>query len=740
MKNLIPLAVVLSAAISITSLAQQPTPSPTPPSLPPRGQQSEPEDVVRITTNLVQVDAVVTDRNGRVVTDLKPEEVQIYEDGRKQKITNFSYYVADDGATQREQKIVTTKPDKNAPVVPPTKLKPEDVRRTIAVVVDDLGLSFESAYFARQALKKFVDQQMQPGDLVAIIRTSGGMGALQQFTSDKRQLYAAVERVRYNAMGRAAIGAFAPIGSQPVPDNNISDDPYAAKEDIDQLREDLFAVGTLGALNYVIRGLHELPGRKSILLVSDGFKIFNSDDPGRSDRVSQSLQRLTDLANRASVVIYTMDARGLQTLGITAADNVSGMSIQQVQQELSNRRADFFESQNGLNALAQQTGGLAIRNTNDLSGGIKRVLEDQRGYYLIGYRPDQSTFDRRMGGRKFHHLKVEVTRPGKFTVRMRNGFYGIADDERISRPQTLAQKMVHALSSPFDATGVHLQLTSLFANDVKVGSFMRSVLHIDPHDLTFTDEPNNKHKCVFDVVAMTFGDTGVPIDSSGKTFTISFNDDWFKRVQRDGLVYYVTVPVKKPGAYQLRMALRDTSSERIGSASQFVEVPDLKKNRLALSGLSVVGSLPNQRSSPAQPAASDASTGSNASAQTSQSDDGADNGNAEASPAVRHFTHGMQMDYGLIVYNARLDKTTNRPQLTTQVRLFRDGKEVFTGSVNPYDASRQTDPKRLIAGGRILLGTDLVPGEYVIQVIVTDALADDKHRIATQWMDFEILK
>ena len=740
MKNLIPLAGVLSAAISVTSLAQQTSPSPTPPPMPPRGQQVEQEDVVRITTNLVQVDAVVTDRSGKLVTDLKPNEIEIYEDGRKQKVTHFSYYVADDGTTQREQKAVATKPDKNAPAVPPTRLKPEDVRRTIALVVDDLGLSFESAYYARHALKKFVDEQMQSGDLVAIIRTSGGMGALQQFTSDKRQLYAAIERVRYNAMGRAPIGAFAPIGSQPVPDNSISADPYAANEDIDQLREDLFAVGTLGALNYVIRGLHELPGRKSILLITDGFKIFNRDDPGRSDRVSIALQRLVDLANRASVVIYTMDARGLQPLGITAADNVSGMSIDQVQQELSNRRADFFDSQSGPSYLAQQTGGLDIRNTNDLSGGIKRVLEDQRGYYLIGYRPDQSTFDPRTGRRKFHHLKLEVTRPGKFTVRMRNGFYGITDDERNPRPQTLGQRMVHALSSPFDATGVHLQLTSLFANDVKVGSFMRSVLHIDAHDLTFTDEPSNKHKCVFDVVAMTFGDTGVPIDTSGKTFTISLNEDWYKRVQRDGLVYYVTVPVKKPGAYQLRMSLRDTSSDRIGSASQFVEVPDLKKNRLALSGLSVVGSIPNQPSPQAQPAASDSASAGDAARQVAQSNEAADSGNAEASPAVRHFARGMAMDYGFMIYNARLDKTTNRPQLTSQVRLFRNGKEVFAGSVNPYDASRQADPKRLMAGGRIMLGTDLVPGEYVVQVIITDALADEKHRTATQWMDFEIVK
>ena len=78
-------------------------------------------------------------------------------------------------------------------------------------MVDDLGLSFESTYYVRRALKKFVDEQMQSGDLVAIIRTGGGMGALQQFTSDRRQLYAAIERIRWNSLGRGGTGAFAPL-------------------------------------------------------------------------------------------------------------------------------------------------------------------------------------------------------------------------------------------------------------------------------------------------------------------------------------------------------------------------------------------------------------------------------------------------------------------------------------------------------------------------------------------------
>ena len=100
----------------------------------------------------------------------------------------------------------------------------------------------------------------------------------------------------------------------------------------------------------------------------------------------------------------------------------------------------------------------------------------------------------------------------------------------------------------------------------------------------------------------------------------------------------------------------------------------------------------------------------------------------------------MLMAYSFIIYNAHLDKATNAPQLTTQVRLFRDGKPVFTGKENPFKIADPSDLKRLLAGGMIQLGTDLPPGEYVFQVIVNDALASEKHRVASQWIDFEIVK
>ncbi|HYU97355.1 MAG TPA: VWA domain-containing protein [Pyrinomonadaceae bacterium] len=731
----IPLILLFVLLLTLVALAQQTDnsrPQPTPPAAvePQQPSRSNDDEVVRITTNLVQVDAVITDKNGNLINDLRPDEVQIFEDGHQQKITNFSLITTEASTTRT---LLSAEPAKNAPPLPPAKLHPEDVRRTIALVVDDLGLSFRSTYDVRNALKKFVDQQMQPGDLVAIIRTSGGIGALQQFTADKRQLYAAIERVKWYVNGRSSVGAFAPIESKTPTDDKLwaPDAKQSANEDVNQFREDVFAVGTLGAIGYVVKGMRELPGRKSILLMSDGFKIYSADDPERNYRTLLALRRLIDQANRATVVIYTMNASGLQVFGLNAADSTGGRSSEEVEQMLSDRRTAAFESQDGLNYLAKETGGIAIRNTNDLSGGIRRVIEDQKSYYLIGYRPDESTFDAKSGRRTFHKLSLKITRSGKYSVRMRNGFYGISEADEKALALTPRQQLLRALTSPFGAAGVHVRLTTLFANDAKIGSYMRSLLYVNANDLTFTDLPNGEHTAEFDVVVITFGDNGSVIDQVGQSFTLRARAEEYARLRRDGFVFFLTVPIKKAGAYQLRAALRDQATSRIGSASQFIEVPEIKKNRLVVSGILVNAVDTN---APAPAGAVNQSPGSD----PSKNDPGS--WRVSINAATRQLKRGQQLQYSVIVYNARLDKTTAKPQLTTQVRLFRDGEPIFTGRQLPLSEASQPDLKRITILGALRLGSDLTPGEYVLQITATDPLADEKHRVAMQWIDFEIVK
>jgi len=754
MKKLTSLAITHALLLSLLAPhagAQQPQNAP-PQTTPQQGapppaptQQPAPEgddDVVRITTNLVQIDAVVLDKKGKQVTDLTADDFEIFEDKRPQKLTNFSYVLNETATPGAETADAASRKaaDKTGapPTAPPRRLRPEQVRRTMALVVDDLGLSFESTAHVRDTLRKFVNEQMQPNDLVAIIRTSAGMGALQQFTSDKRQLHAAIDRVRWYMSGRGGVSSFGRIepGMDSERLSGRPDGENAAGRDIEaelgDYREEIFSVGTLGALNFVVRGMRELPGRKSVLLLSEGFALFTPDrGRGRSDRVYQSMLRLTDLANRASVVVYAIDPRGLVNTMITAEDNTGGMSQEEVDRKLRERSDLLFETQSGLAYLSQQTGGFLIRNNNDLAGGIRRVVEDQKGYYLLGYRPEGATFDRR-----FHHIIVRVKRPG-LKVRSRTGFYGVRDDETRPVRRTREQQLLAALTSPFASPDVRLRLTTFFGNTAEGGSFVRSMLHLDGNDLKFNKGADGKYKAELDVVGVTFGDNGGVIESLNRIHTLTFTEDYYRRVLREGLTYTMNVPIKKAGAYQLRMAVRDTATERTGSASQFIEVPDLKKNRLALSGLVVSG---GSQAKTAAASSAPVAEGNGQPAAGAANEVGAVDGDTLASPAVRRFRQNAGFTLGYVIYNARLDKATGRPQLTMLTRVYRDGQIVLSNEQPVNVQSSATDLKRIPILTRIKPGAPLAPGEYVLQIVVTDTLRNDKHRVAAQWIDFEVVR
>ena len=728
------LSLVLCFQLASNGLAQQPnlpsSPKPDkqksteqkPSEQKPPPRETDDVDVVKITTNLVQIDAVVTDRKGNHVTDLRADEMEMLENGKPQKITDFSYIKLARAAAADNKPAET-----NATPIPgpPKRLRREEVRRTVALIVDDLRMSFDSVRFTKEALKKFLDEQLQPTDLVAIIRTAGGTGALQTFTSDRQQLYTAVDKLKWVPRIGNSAQAFANIRQETmqIAERNMLDNTNEL-DDLNQMRKDLFAVGTLGALNYVIKGLREMPGRKSIILFSDGLQIFNPSEPTGSSRLLNSLQLLLDLANRASVVINTIDVRGLATLGLTAVDNTWNMSPAQVEAKLAQRKANFFDSQSGLNYLAAQTGGLAIRNQNDMNGGVKQIMQDQAGYYLVGYRPDDATFDSVKGRTRFHHVSLKVKRPGKYAVRTRTGFYGVTDEKLETAKEGPQQQLMGALLSPFANSAVQLRLTSLFANETE-GSVLRSFLHIKGSDLTFTKEADGSHKAVFDLVAVTFGEDGKLVDQFADQHTIHLTDAVYQKVSRYGFTFNTTTPIKKPGAYQFRTALRDVPSNRLGSASQFVAVPDVDQERLTTSGLLVKGMPLDQYLQGASP---------------NSGDDAAEDSDPMANTSVRQFRTGTALVYALAIYNAKLDKTTGKPNLTIQARLYRNGELVFTGNEVPFELRNQADPKRLGGGGAIQLGTTLTPGEYVLQVVVSDRLAKEKHRLATQWMDFEIVQ
>jgi hypothetical protein len=475
--------------------------------------------------------------------------------------------------------------------------------------------------------------------------------------------------------------------------------------------------------------MKDLPGRKSVMLLSDGFSLTETNRGGFKEgnsSVFTALRGLVDLANRSSVVVYTMDARGLQTLGITAADNTSDLTQEQVDQQVSERKDALFETQATLREIAKETGGLAIINNNDLSGGIQRMLDDQKGYYLIGYQPDGDTFDAKT--RRYNKLTIRVKRPD-VKVRYRSGFFGTSEEELEKRETsklltTPQQQILNAITSPFAKNDINLTLNTVYGNDAKVGAYIRPLLHINAKDLKFTDEPDGKHKTTFDVVVMTFGDNGVLVDQLAKGYTLTLSSDSYKRVLEKGFVYNFAVPIKKAGAYQLRVALRDFSSEKIGSASQFIEIPDIKKGRLLLSSLilenQTIEEFNNELSgkTPPDKILTDPLTDT----------------------ALRQFKKATIIRYGYEVYNSVLDKLTQKPNLQVQLRIFRNGKLLLDGKTTELSVGKQTDYKQIRGLGAMTLGTQMEAGEYVMQIVVTDMLAKEKRRIATQFVQFEIVE
>jgi VWFA-related protein len=717
-----------------------------PPGMPATVEHDE-DDVVRISSNLVQIDAVVTDKKGRQVTDLKADEFEILADGKPQKITNFSYVQNVPNADAPPAPSADDKP--GAPAPPPARLRPEQVRRTVAFVFNDLEMSWESVYYARRAIKKFVDEQMQPGDFVAILPASGGSGALQQFTNDKRLLNAAVKNLRWQPQfGHNRIRPF----EAPNWDSSPFEESDAERYYFTQRRE-RFSVGTLNALDAVVGALRDLPGRKSLVLLSDGIPLPPPDED--SGRVLAGINRVIESANRASVIIYTVDARGLQTFSLFDASSPGVPSLEQMSATSLSRGRDFADSQRGMRALAEETGGVAYVNSNDIGGGVRRALEDQRGYYLIGYRPDEGTFDPATGRMRYHKLTLNVTRPG-LKVRTRRGFFGFEGKTLTPAtvPRTRTQQLRAALVSPFPAGGVSLRLTSFFGRHDKQGPFVRSLIHIDGRDLTFRKQPDGSYKSVIDVVALTFGAKGLVVNEANVTHTVTVSEKGYRQIQQAGLLYNMVVPTKKPGGYQFRIAVRDTSSERTGSASQYVEVPDVKKGRLALSGIVVrseaaslaatpSASVPPPPKKPAPPAepVTAADAANMAPTGPPQEEDGPapPASDPQGSPAVRRFKRGATVDYGFYIYNAKPDRTDGRAHLQTQMRLYRDGKLVYEGPVQPFNAQAQNVQGDIGAGGKLRLGANLVPGEYALQMVVTDTLAKEKQRVTAQWIDFEIV-
>lgn len=627
---------------------------------------------VRVAVEEVRLDAVVVDHKGRQITDLKAEEFQIQQDGQPQTIT-FCSYVDDRQAEPETRPALSTDP-RAAPLFSTPLLTPDKARRTIAFVVDDLSMSFVHLNSARTALEKFVKNDMQPGDVVAILRTSHGIGALQLFSSDKRQLLAIIKNIRWSFI-RGSLSQFM-------------------------------------ALSYCIRALQDMPGRKYLILMSSQTAMNGSlpPDPRQSAPYSadyNAFNLLADAALRAGVVIHSLNASGLEAPFLSPPFySVDASSLEKSGREI---------------ALSKKTGGILVKDSNFALN--KSVTEEIRGYYLLSYTPPANTFASEKKG-VYHRVKIRVTRPG-CEVHTRDGFFG--QTQPIDALAKFRNSLREAIFSPFRYNNLRVNLAFGYIENSPRGYLLRSWLHVDARDLNPIEEKDGSHSIMLNTVCATSGVDNFVQDLGNLQFTFRIKKENVAWVQEHGLRFSLSLPVKNPGAYYARVAVEDPASGKIGSAYQFIEIPDLKKHRLSLSSIFAINRDEDfawiQEGKPPKPETL---------LQPNMYRD------PRRTPAFRSYLPGESFEYVALIYNATA-RENRLPDLEYQYVLLRNGSELYTSEPKAVDLDGISNFKSIPIRQRVLLDHSVQPGDYALLLQVKDRRAKEPHNIATQALDFEVL-
>jgi len=704
------------------------------------------EEVIKVNTTLVQTDVMVFTRGGGFVDGLKREQFVLKIDGKPREISFFEQVRA--GSRNEENQLAAARGQ--SATTGSTATVPLDRGRTVFFFLDDLHLSPESMNQARRLLTSFVDRDMGQNDQAAIASSTGQIGFLQQLTDNKAVLRAAIERLRaqnknvrdferpamseYQALlidrsDRDVLGFFVDAFVRDNPGISRQTAEDAVRGRASQMLHYSASLNktTMTTLGSLVHTSGQLPGRKVVFFISDGFFL----DTRNSDTVEQ-LRRIASAAAASGVVIYSLDARGLIASLTDASSDVAfdptGRSQRSPGEEIS-------AAQDGLNGLARDTGGRAFFNSNDLSGAVTKALKDSSVYYLLAWRPETD----QQRSPRFRRIEVSIVQRPEVTVRFRSGWIGgeSLEPESLSSAPPPAVKnppeeLRTALRSVFPKTALPVSLSLNFLNLPERGSVISSSVEIPAASIMFETAGATPTAAV-QLAGLVFDEQGKLANSFEQRVDLRGNSQT-ANIPTEGSVYYNQYSSLKPGLYQVRVAAYDLKGGRIGSAVQWIEVPDLASKTLTLSSL-IVGEKGPDADRNQNPAA------------------GAPRDN-EPNPfqGVRldvdhRFARSSHMRFLIFVYNARqtgaaanktettparavtadpdsqgLNQKETGPDLAVQVHIFRDNEPVLTTPLRKMPVEGIADLTRLPYAAELAM-KDFGPGSYLLQVTVIDRRA-----------------
>jgi VWFA-related protein len=661
-------------------------------------QDQKQEFSIKVGVEEVRIDTMVLDRKGLQVTDLTVDDFEIYQDGRRQKIESCVY--VDDSRKSGKTTVSAEAAKAQALLTKPKPTKGE-VRRTFAFLAD-------SGYETRIALKKFVETQMEPGDLVAILSGAPQLGG-QSFIPDKQQLLARIANIPGHQASRGT-GVSIVDASRSYEDVQRIQNPtfrsfvaegYGATDEA----YIAYLKGLIAPIRYAIRALKDMPGRKYLVLMRSDIFYKAGSLPIIQERL---FNEAANEAWRAGVVIFTLDMNGL-----------------------NNEQQDSFGKR--YLPFSQKTGGILVENSNFFFNGIKPVQESTRGYYLLSYIPPAGTFEsdpQKMY--KYHRVRIRVKRAGT-EVHSRDGFLassGASDFAAVPQTNTLQQ----AIFSPIRYDDLKLSLSSGYAHAPASGYFLRSWMHLDGKDLAFKEEGEDERSLSLKLETLTSDSNGRIQDVKAFQYDFRLDDADILRIRKDGIDLKTYLPVKSPGYYYVSAAIQDRASGKIGSGYQYLDIPDLGRPQMSLSSILALTS---------EKEASIINSGN------IQNDPDSYNALRKwqaiaRSPALRKYKPGEGFDYMTTVHNAKTGQQP--PQLELQSVLFKDGQIYRRDPPEDINIEKIDELGRIPILRRLIFDGSMGEGDYLLQLTVSDKPLSGKppkgwkQHTATQVIDFQIAK
>lgn len=527
----------------------------------------------RVEVNYVDVDAVVTDKNGNVVRGLTAEDFEVFEDGTPQKIEMFTMV---DIPIERPERVLLDRPA----IEPDVTINDRFEGRMFVFVLDDYHTSPLNTLLVRKAVRNFIQQNMGANDLAAVVLTGGSAGMGQDFTSNKRLLLAAVDRfmgqkVRSKTLNRMdEYNRQRAMGLGPTRASVVDTD--------DQMRayQARGALETLGSVATYLQGVRGR--RKAVLFFSEGidYDITNVFENREATTILEETRDAIAAATRSNVAYYAIDPRGLgllfdETMAMSAPPEDPGLGI-----GTTSLAEELRLSQDSLRTLAEETGGFAIVNTNDFAGSFDKLIRETSTYYVLGYYPTNQKKDGR-----FRSIKVRVKRPG-LEVSGRRGY--VAPKNKTTQKANEAAAgtsaaLREALNSPIPFADLPMGIQVASFKGAAPHASVAVVMQLAGREMKFT-EANGVFRNTIEMSYLAIDANGRIAKGDRQTAELKLSPQTFQAVQNAGFRLVSRLDLK-PGRYTLRVAVTETGGGLVGSVAEAIEVPDFSKDSISIGGL-----------------------------------------------------------------------------------------------------------------------------------------------------------